>query len=392
MKTKIFIYIITAFLCTTFQYAGIIDFYKLGIMRIFVSSEFGKKTNWDSLFFDNIKELVIAEDGKIFVTNHSGHNVLEFDLNGNFVGKFGLKGQGPGDLYYPSSPSILDSKYLVIGEYPTSRRISLFNLKGNFIKVCKTNHAVYRPTALKDKKIAYLTYKYKKNNKTTKVRITSIIIKDVDSGIERKIESMAIMDKGTVLAGNSAIKLGNFVGEVIIKKTKGGNLLIGATNSPDLKIITPDGELVRSFRLEMKSIPVTNDYIRRFKNHTITQFTQDKGYSNRIKKRMAAVLEHVSFDALFEERLPYYRNIIVDSGGNILIFKWNECLSDCKEVFQIYSPHGNYICETIIDKGKFDFKIEANLNNIIFTAKAIFGLFQLKGSEDISLRLVKIDI
>jgi hypothetical protein len=88
----------------------------------------------------------------------------------------------------------------------------------------------------------------------------------------------------------------------------------------------------------------------------------------------------------------FYREILLDGEGNILIFKSIECFENCNEVFQVYSPEGKFICEATIDKGDYDFKIDRRFKNIVFMKRAIFGLFQLKDSDDISLRLVKVDL
>ncbi|MCP4221349.1 MAG: hypothetical protein GY765_42380, partial [bacterium] len=78
--------------------------------------------------------------------------------------------------------------------------------------------------------------------------------------------------------------------------------------------------------------------------------------------------------------------------GNILVFKITDCQGDCNPVLRVYSPEGEYICETVIDKGQYDFVIDRRFKNIQFTDKGVFGLFQLKGSEDTTLRIVKVAV
>lgn len=374
--------------------AGLIEFYKKGTIKFSASPDFGKDTDWETLFYDVDKELVIAPDGNIFVSNSSQHNIFKFTGNGKFVGKFGRKGQGPGDFYRPKNLSILDDKYLVIGEYAANRRISLFDFTGKFIKVLKANHSVFSTIALKDNKIAYLTYKYGSEKKLEKKFTTMIIIKDAGTGIENVIDSVDILDKGSIRIGDtSSIKFGNHIGKVLIARTKDDCLLVGASNTPDLKIYSLNRKLIHSFRLNMSPVPVTGSYIRKFKNDILNDMKGKSG-GGRIRaapKWLVNKVERVSFATLFGEHLPYYRKILVDSEGNILVFKWSGCIGDCVEIFQVYSPEGKYICETQIDKGVFDFKIDGSNKNIVFTSKGIYGLLQLKNSDDVSLRLVKVD-
>ncbi|NIR10846.1 MAG: 6-bladed beta-propeller [Candidatus Aminicenantes bacterium] len=393
MKSKNTPIILLIFLLIcNFLRADLIDFYKKGTIKLEASLDFGKGTDWEALFYDEKKDLVAAPDGSIFVSNFLQHNVFKFTRDGKYIKKFGRKGRGPGDLYRVGNLSILDGRYLVIGEYATARRISLFDLSGKYVKVLKTNHSVFSSVALKENKIAYLTYRYVDKNKSQLVKNIVIIIKDAETGNETVVDSIKIPALGTiVLQQTAAIMVKNNAGDVLIARTKDGNLLVGASNTPDIKIYSIKGKLLRYFHLEMKPLPVTDKYIQKYKDDFMSHVKGEDG-SRPSSKWMIKKMEAFSFDKLFLEHLPYYREILVDSEGNILVFKWTDCIGDCVEIFQVYSPDGKYICETRIDKGMFDFKIDSNMKNIIFTSRGIFGLFQLKDSDDVSLRLVKVDI
>lgn len=378
--------------------ADLIEFYEKGTIKLVPVSDFGISSNWETLFFDTNKDLTVAPDGSIFVSNNRQHNIFKFSKSGEYAGKFGRKGQGPGDTYQPGDLSILDGKYLVVGERATLRRISVFDLSGKFVRIIKTNRSVFSPIALRDNRIAYLTYKYpgmkEKSSLKGITKQTKIFIKDIDTGEEKVIDSIDIPDKSWIRLEKSSgvIRLDNYIGNVMISKTKDGNLLVGASNSPVIKIYSPIGKLLHEFRLNMTPIPVTGDYIRKFKANKIDYLSAAQGQNGSSDRRMAKVLGKYPFENLFGDHLPFYSKILVDTQGNILVFKSTDCIGDCHQVFQVYSPEGKYICETRIDEGEFDFEISHLINNIIFTDKGIFGLFQLKNSEDISLRLVKVNL
>jgi hypothetical protein len=378
--------------------ADLVDFYKKDAIKLTPAPYFGKSIKWESLFFDTNKDLAVAPDGSIFVSNSSRHNIFKFSKNGEFLGKFSQKGQGPGDTSQPGKLSILDGKYLVVGERATLRRISLFDLSGKYVKIIRTNHSAFSPIALKNNKIAYLTYKYpgmkKKSSFKGLTKQTKVIIKNVEAGEEKVIDSIDIPDKSWIKLekGSGVIRLDNYIGNVMIAKTKNGNLLVGASNSPVIKIYSLNGKLMHTFRLNMTPVPVTSNYVRKYKAYKVGYLSAAEGQKGRSDRRMAKVLKKYPFENLFADHLPYYKKISVDFQGNILVFKWTDCISDCDHIFQVYSPEGKYVCETRIDEGEFDFESSRFRNNIIFTDKGIFGLFQLKNSEDVSLRLVKVNI
>ena len=139
---KIFTILFLFLFCFSFSYASLIDIYKKGKIKLIPDSTFGKGTEWDMYFPQGIMDIAFTNDGSFFATglgDKACHCVYRFDKNGKFIKKFGRKGRGPGDLYRPGNLSILDNKYLLIAEYATSRRISVFDLRGKFIRKIKTS-------------------------------------------------------------------------------------------------------------------------------------------------------------------------------------------------------------------------------------------------------------
>lgn len=386
------------FFTSHFIHAGLIEFYKKGTIKLTPDPAFGIDVDWEVLFYDKYKDLVVAPNGTIFVSNDRLHNVFKFSDKGHFTGKFGQKGTGPSDLYHPDDLSILDGKYLLVGEYASGRRLSLFDLAGKYVKVIKTTNSPFSPIALKNNKIAYMAYKnpgIKSNDSPIDVIVqTKVIIKDVASGKETVIDSFNIPDKSWIrLKGSKGVvKLGNYIGQVMLAQTKDGNLVVGASNSPVIKIYSENGKLLFSFRLKMKPVPVTSDYIAKFKAYKVASKSALTGKDAAYGKYTAKLMKAFPFEHFFWEHLPYYRKIMVDSEGNILVFKWTDCIGDCTKIFQVYSPEGTFICETKIDQGVFDFEIDHRRKKIIFTDNGIFGLFYLKADEEETLRLVKVNV
>ncbi len=95
---------------------------------------------------------------------------------------------------------------------------------------------------------------------------------------------------------------------------------------------------------------------------------------------------------MFGKYLPYYKDILVDSEGNILVCKITDCIGDCNNVFQVYTPEGQYVCEVTIDSGIYDVTIDRRFKNITFADNAVYGLFPLKESEESGLQLVRVKL
>jgi hypothetical protein len=381
MKTKLLIFLLLA---TVALNAAWIDIYKRGPIRLIPDPSFGKGTDWEELFYDEFKSLVRLPDGSIFVSNMKQHNISKFSPEGKFLSRFGVLGNGPGDLYGPGVPVIFGNRYIAIGEYAETRRISIFDFSGKCVKIVRTTHPDFYTTALKDNKIVYSYSRNDKNIKKRDSEKTVIMSVDVETGKERELMMIEVPLKTN--PGTKWVASQTF-GDVYYTATKDGNLLIGASHLPYLKIYSPEGKLIREFALNLKQLPTTAEYKKKREESHIKMMKEFKNKRPADYENLKNAPAPPKWDYL-----PYYDAIIVDSEGNILVFKKQYCLEKCMKTFQVYSPEGKYICETLIDEGILAFHFEQSRRNILFTDKGIFGLFSVRNSEDVSLRLVKVNL
>jgi len=393
MKTLSIIVLIILITAFTNLHAGLMELYKTGIIKLVPDPDFGKGVDWDSLFYEEHKDVVVSPDGSIFVFNTFQNNFFKFNVKGQLIGTFGQKGQGPGDFKSPGCHSILDGKFLVIKEYALNRRISIFDLSGKFVNIVKTKGSCYHPVGLKNNCIAYystITKVIGNPGSGTFNETITIFIRDLDDGKEITVDSF-VLTRRVLRIGNGAYAPGNFLGDAFINKTGDGNLIVGVSNSPTMKIYSSKGKLLKTFQLNLEPVPVTGNYTEAVKNYAIKRI-QERKMQTEMKKIMINKLKSSEYKKLFGEYLPFYGQVQVDSEGNILVFKWLECIENCDEVFQVYSPEGEYICETRIDDGIYDFEMRLNYHSIQFNDKGIFGLFKLANQDDTRMRLVNVTI
>ena len=363
------------------------DLYKKGVLKLEADPSYGKNTTWESLFYDKFHQLTVGPNREIFVSNIRHDNIFKFNSTGELVQTFGTSGQGPGDLTSPGDISILDEKYLVVQESLLLKRISLFNLAGKCIKILKTEYNVVGATSLKDNEIAYIRYQYSENIKEQQVKTVYVLIKDVNTGAEKTVTSTKLLDKNRITMNKweSVSVDENFGGDVFIKKTKEGNLAVGFSNTPDINIYSLDGRLIRSFKLNNSPLPVTTEYMKKYRVNMLEEIKTSK-----LPERYAKALMNAPIESLFEKNFPYYRDFEIDAEGNFLFFKWTDCIGKCNETLMVYSPEGKYLCDTLIEEGHFGLEVLPGRTKIVFTDKGIFGLLEVEGEEDNYLKLIKI--
>ena len=368
------------------QTSRLLNAYRSSPLHLEADPEFGADTDWNTTFYHLFCDIVVAPDGSIFVASTRQQKVFKFNKNGTLIKAFGQKGQGPGDFNVPSELSILDGKWLIVGEYSLNHRISVFDLDGNFVKLLKTKHYASFPTALSGGKIAYIATSTRPQ-KNSRMEVTDrIFIKDMDSGGEIQVRAFSGVQHLLKLKTISLVFMDTSRGSTFLNRTRDGNLMVGNSQSREIEIYSPSGKKVGSFTLNMEPIPVTGAYIKKYKDDYIRNLgLNSQGSQDRIKELRNSSINHV-----FSRFLNYYKEILTDSDGNFLVFKKTDCLGECPIVFQVYSPQGDYVCEVELKEGPFLLSIDPRLKNMCFTEYGLIALVEVKDAEEFELRMIKV--
>jgi len=369
----------------------LLDVYKAGPIRLEPDPEFGKDTKWNLLFFNLFCDLAAAPDGGLFIADSREHKVYKFDAKGSLVKSFGQKGQGPGDFNSPDDPSVLDGKYLVVGEYGESRRISLFDLEGKFNRLLATKRSTSHPVALRDGKVAYLSFRSQRDGAAGVKAIRSVVIRGIDGPSETVVAEHTFNWNGIILRTGGAIALpSSDSGDTFIAATKDGNLLVCNSLKAYFDVYSPAGVKLSSIDLGLEPIPATKDHIKRYKDHVVGGMRKDPRYSQGPLVGALKEVAEASFEGFFSDHLPFYHEVLVDAEGNILVFKKTECLDDCPILIRVYSPEGKFICETEIQEGPFGLTVDSRKKNMVFGRNGLVAMVEVKDAEEFELRVIRV--
>ena len=383
-----------------FLNANTLEVYKTGEIKLTADPEFGKNVDWNTLFFDYdlksnfndksiglIKKLGFADDGSIFVSNYSQFNVFKFDAKGNFIKRMAEKGRKTG----PNSPinrrpdtvSVLDNKYVIISEY--QGRISVYDLEGNLVKLIKIDYGILDCVALKDNKIAILGSVAMGNGQLKKI----VVVKDIYSEKENHITYFMENPSENTISIQKDVYSISFGGpfdrtSTFIRRTGKGNLLVGRTNSSKITVYSPEGKTITSFDLTITPVEITEkdkqEYIEGLKKSI-------KKLELSEEKVLGEMRTKPNF---FPPVTPLYYQMMVDSEDNLLVFIYTT--NKEQHVFQVYSPEGKYICNTVLNPGDYSLQLNPRLNTMAYFNGDLYGLFQLKSNMDAPLRLIRVKL
>jgi len=380
MRLRFFIFLIgIMFFTGGVLDAKLIDIYKKGVIRLSVDPSFGKGTDWVELIYDSNHGIIMAPDGSFFMSNSRQHNLSKFNLEGKYLFTFSQLGEGPGDLYYPSKPIILDNRCLIVNEYGERMRFSIFDFSGKFVKIIRVKHSPSNLLPLRDN---IVVYRHKQPIPTPGPKITKTDIYTVNVITGNETLLMTLETPRDYVSNGKGYSISFNNGYPYLERTKNGNLLVGLSHQPDIKIFSPDGKFIKSFKVNIRRLRNTDEIRKKRREKRLADIDNWKGLSPQQKNKL-------KYGPLppDPDYFPYYRDIMVDAEGNILLHKWTECVGDeCPLVFNVYSPEGVYVCDFRIEKYVNNF----SFSNLLFTERGIFALVSYDDGEDTCYKLARI--
>jgi len=312
---------------------NVVEIYKKGEIKLIPEASFGKATEWDLLFTDTDKSIAFLADESFFRTASKGNKIYKFDASGKLEFSFGQAGQGPGDITNPNEISILDEKKLVVKERGNLRRISIFELDGNFTKLIRVDNFINSCIAVGNGMIGIVSTYQGPSGKDT-MRKYDVYLKNVHSGKEVRLKSF---ERKNI---QSRVQTPDLYGNVFILKIGLNNILVAFSESQEVNIFSDKGELVSKFNVDRNRRKINDKFFNHYLERVI-----DSQRSEREKTKLKQFIESNSDKISHPDYLPFYHKIAVDNEDNILIYLKNwEDASDVQ--FLVYSKTGDYLCKT----------------------------------------------
>jgi hypothetical protein len=352
--------------------ASWVDIYKKGDIVLKADPSFGSKTDWAGIFYNDNKQIAVAPDLCVFVSDLTQNKIYKFDKNGALIKTFSQTGCGPGDTLGPSDLSIMNGQYLVVRESSEiNRRVSIFGLDCKFIESIRANSFILKATALKDNKIAYLI----QNSKPDEYEYFSVLIVDFRTKQTFPVVTFKQKMKRTIFQESS------FDGEVFISQINGGDLLVGYSEDPYLSIYSERGEKKYSINLKITPIKVTTA----MKNE-VKKMIEEQAKRQPILRQY---MKQLDLDKMFSEYVPLYRRIMVDADDDILVVKHTGFYIKNTLDFQVYSKSGQYCNDSHFQFGEFKSDVRVPIS---FQKNAIYCILEKEEEDDALIRIVKVNV
>jgi hypothetical protein len=379
---------------------NLIDIYKKGKVRLVPVAEFASGNNWNEIFprpgdpyANPYRNLAVAPDESIFVAAYTFLKdpdkalkcIYKFGADGRFRKKFGEKGRRTRDgksIYgRPEFPSVLDGKYVVVGEYD---RIRLYDLDGNEVKVMKMTRPVYGCEALKDGQIALVLMVFLLDGSVKQL----IVLKNVETEKESVIaESISNEAKSRISFKDKSDRMISFSHQFsgtrgFVRRTPEGSLLTGFWRQPSLSVFDKEGRELKEIPLNIKPFAI-DEKIK-------SEFYDSAGKAlKKFDLPPASLKEIEQSKSFFPQYMPFYYNFLVDSGGNIVVFQYP--VEGTVSIFRVYSPSGDFICESQFDAGDYEISFKPSAKRAVFHDGFLYAVAEKKGGSEVRLMKFKLE-
>jgi hypothetical protein len=307
------------------------DYYKTGKLTVNEKLKLGDHSLPESEHIREIASFVETKSGTIFLSDTTMNKLYVFDSKGRFVKTVGQKGNGPGDLYFPSF-LLWHEDCVVVYEFG-NRRLSYFNENGEYIKSKKMTAAgmikKIRVLPCDNLLIENLHFSQKPNTP----QICGIFLCSRDIKPIKKIYSHQISPYNMILKPQKMHLLNPYAPVVSWDITPNGNIVVGFQGKYELDIIDPTKRNLHKITHSIPPVKVSdNDKEIFFSKLRYGDTTSSKKGAN----------DFVRHKTEFPEFLPPYKDVICDSDGNILVFPYVTQKAKENNYFDWFSPDGKY--------------------------------------------------
>ncbi len=418
MKKQV-IFLFFAVLALNIAAQSLQNIYQQPIIKLIPAANYGQNNDWDKIESNSnaekSKQLAVAPDGSVFLSNKLRYSISKYDKSGNFVKEFGKKGgKSLSDfIYNPTVQGVLDGKYVYTAA--VDGRLHFFDLNGSWVKTLRLDYMPLNTIPLKNGKIVILGHVPMRNGSK---HILSIC--DTDTKKQKTItsetvsyakenESRILISPIEYIAKDGSKQKGpaisislplndTFISRERMATDSKGNLIIGYPMQGKIRIYSADGTKIKEFKLDMRRENISKEDMEGYYQKAKKQMDdlektiniENREYKEKYIAQYRSQLEKFRNPENYKQGLPYFAEMIVDSDDNILLFNFTKEEGSNKFDVITYSKNGNKIGTSSFVSDEY--KLNFNPAVFKFYKGQIIAYQELKSKTGNNMRLVKFNL
>jgi len=417
--------LLTAMILFTANAQNLQTVYKQDVIKLKAVESYANN-DWDKVFYDynaqeygtksgKMKQLAIAPDGSVFMTNKFRYSISKFDKEGKYIKDFGKKGgkQASDFIYDPTVQGVIDGKFVYT--VAVDGRMHFFDLNGNWVKTIKLDFMPLSTISLKNGKIAILGHIPMGNaskqilsifdTNTRKQKVLTANTKSYSDADKSRIVINPIeytAKDGSKQKGPTISCSLPFSDPMTSRERMGtdskGNLIIGYPISGKIVIYTSEGVKIKEFQVDIPHSIISKEEMERYYQNMEKKLNEmeknvnidNEEYRKQYIAQYRSQLEKFRNPANYTSNLPCFAEMMIDSDDNILLFNFTKEKGSNKFDVFTYNNDGNKIGTSSFASDQYDLIL--NPSTFKFYKGQIIGYQELKNTKGNNMRLVKFDL
>jgi hypothetical protein len=272
--------------------------------------------------FAEITALDVLKDGTAYVLDTKDNRVRIFDIRGKFLRAFGKKGQGPGELNQPVG-LIITPENEVLVEDALNQRLAIFTLDGKFLRHISTARALGFSGIKMDGR-GLIVARSMGMGEAGKLFMD---VKTYDKDLNPKIKLAAVEFPISLQS-----KLNPFSAMTLLYAMDSqGRLYLGSQRSYEIKILSPEGKLVKTIGRDYDPVAITKE---------------DKDEMLKLIPTTSGI--NIKDMIQLPEVFPPYGNFILADEGRLLVRTYEKGRAKKEFYWDVFDPEGRYVAKVPI--------------------------------------------
>jgi hypothetical protein len=280
-----------------------------------------KKEGSEEYLFERVRNIDVDKNDNIYVLDYMAVQIRIFEKNGELIGTFGSKGQGPGEMQNPLYMQITSKEEVMVYD-PGTRRLLFFSTEGKYLRQTSTAKIRYPMEIIKLDSRGELTALI-----VPPPPMGRIELKKFDSNLDLLMMiSKTEKDDSYLKRERKA-----WQPDLLCVVTQNDNIAWGYPKKYELQVLNPEGKLIRKIIKDYEPVNVTAE--------------DEERYMERYK-RILSSLPRSALKIIFPKYFPAFRDISVDEKGRIFLRTY-EKVKDKENFFyfDVFNSEGKYIAK-----------------------------------------------
>ncbi len=310
--------------------------YKSGKVRFVQELVLDDESMPENLFFERPSSVVCDQDENIYVLDSDANNIKKFDSRGRFIKTIGREGQGPGEFSNPYYLAYTKDR-LVVWDL-MNRRLCAFTPEGKFIKSGNIPYDEGSVRKLRSLPTGEIVVEKEKSyrREPDKSQICMIDLYSRDLEYVRTIYERSLWRKKYVRTKEFGISTlyFPFSPDVRWDVSPEGKIIIGFSEKYELEIYDREGKKIVTFSHSYEPVKVTEKDKKEY-------FDSLEFY--RAGAKLNEIPEYITKETQFPKNMPAFDNVLIDSGGNVLVVLNSENEVEEEKTFDVFDRNGKFI-------------------------------------------------